>query len=241
MKIWRAESFEVTSLSGFSKKFVTNTFFNVLGRFWTFLVTLLLTPYILSRLNVADFGAWVLLTILISSFNLLDLGLGFAFVRYIAAYYTYEDYENINKVIFSGLAFYSLLGILGVSGGLLIERPLLQLLRITAAGNTYLLVLLTCAVANIGAMYLSVLKGMQRMDKQNSIEITMSVLNVVGTVCFLEAGFGIFGLALNALINAVLAIGLSFATVKRAVPKISLGWNFDGKLLREMFGYGLKI
>jgi O-antigen/teichoic acid export membrane protein len=124
---------------------------------------------------------------------------------------------------------------------LLIERPLLQLLRVTASSDTYLLVLLTCAATNIGGMYLSVLKGMQRMDKQNSIEITMSVLNVVGTVCFLEAGFGIFGLALNAFINAVMMIGLSFATVKRAVPKLSLGWYFDGKLLREMFGYGTKI
>jgi O-antigen/teichoic acid export membrane protein len=90
-------------------------------------------------------------------------------------------------------------------------------------------------------MYLSVLKGIQRMDKQNSIEIVLSVLNMVGTVCFLEAGFGISGLALNALINSVLAILIGFVSVKRAVPKISVGWNFDRRLLRDMFGYGLKI
>src|SRR5205823_2793289 len=54
-------------------------------------------------------------------------------------------------------------------------------------------------------------------------------------------GFGVFGLALNALINAVFGIVLSFTTVKRSIPKISLGWNFERKLLREMFGYGLKI
>src|SRR5437667_9300161 len=142
MKSLEAESVEITVSDDFSKKFVTNTFFNVLGRSWSFLINLLLTPYILSRLNVADFGAWVLLTILINSFNLLDLGLGFAFVRYIAAYDTYEDYENINKVIFSGLAFYGLLGIAGIGVGLLIQRPLLELLRITASNNTYLLVLL---------------------------------------------------------------------------------------------------
>lgn len=241
MKGLDAGSFQVTISGDFSKKFVANTFFNVLGRSWSFLINLLLTPYILSRLDVTGFGVWVLLTILINSFNLLDLGLGFAFVRYIAAYYACEDYENINKVVFSGLAFYTLLGVVGVGAGLLIERPLLHAVGITASHNTYLLVLLTCAVANISAMYLSVLKGMQRMDKQNAVEITMTVLNVIGTVCFLEAGFGIFGLALNALINAVLAIGLSFVIVKRAIPQISLGWNFDGELLKEMFNYGLKI
>src|SRR5437762_1666530 len=90
-------------------------------------------------------------------------------------------------------------------------------------------------------MFLSVFKGIQRMDKQNSIEITMSVLNVLGTVFFLESGFGMFGLALNALLNACLGMGLTFILLKRVVPMLSLGWNFDGDLLREMFGYGFKI
>src|SRR5260370_14500966 len=90
-------------------------------------------------------------------------------------------------------------------------------------------------------MFLSVLKGIQRMDKQNSIEVTMTVVNVLGTVFFLESGFGIFGLALNALVNACLMVCLIFATLKRVVPQVSIGWNFDDELLREMFGYGFKI
>src|SRR5215831_16479327 len=140
----QSSSEEVSFTENFSKKLITNTFFNVLGRSWSFLISLVLTPYILSRLNVADFGAWIILTILINSFNLLDLGLGFAFVRYIAAYYTYEDYPSINKVLFSGLAFYSVLGIVGVILGLLLEAPVVHLLRITPPGYSYLLVLLSC-------------------------------------------------------------------------------------------------
>src|SRR5205085_5327862 len=145
------------------------------------------------------------------------------------------------KVIFSGVAFYTLLGILGIGLGLVIERPLLELFRITNANSVYFLVLLTSAITNISAMFLSVFKGIQRMDKQNSIEITMSVLNVLGTVFFLESGFGMFGLALNALLNAFLGICLALILLKRVVPRFSLGWNFDRDLLREMFGYGFKI
>ncbi len=235
------ETLRVTFLGDFSKKLVTNTFFNVLGRSWSFLVNLLLTPYILSHLNVGDFGAWILLTIFVYSFSLLDLGLGSSFVKYISAYHTHEDYEHINKVIFSGLAFYSLFGILLVIAGLLIERPLLQLFRITGASDVYFLVLLTCAITNIGAMLLSVFKGIQRMDKSNSIEIKMSLVNAVGTVLFLEAGFGMFGLALNALINGVIALFVTAFALKRAIAKVSFGWNFDAKLLRDMFGYGMKM
>src|SRR5262249_47125678 len=107
-----AQSPPVTFLGEFSKKLVTNTFFNVLGRSWSFLVTLLLTPYILHHLDVRDFGVWVLLSVFTSSFNLLDLGLGSSFVKYISAYHTHEDYDRINEVLFSGLVFYGIFGVL---------------------------------------------------------------------------------------------------------------------------------
>jgi O-antigen/teichoic acid export membrane protein len=93
----------------------------------------------------------------------------------------------------------------------------------------------------MGAMLLSVFKGIQRMDKSNSIEIRMSLISVLGTVFFLETGYGMFGLALNAVVCALIAVALTGVTLKREVPKIRFAWNFDGKLLRDMFGYGFKI
>jgi O-antigen/teichoic acid export membrane protein len=231
----------VTFLGDFSKKLVTNTFFNLVGRCWSFAVTIVLTPFILSHLNVGDFGTWILLSVFISSFNLLDLGLGSSLVKYISEYYTYEDFERINRVVFSGLLFYGTFGILLVMLGLAVERPLFSLFHITAASEVYCVVLVSCALANIAAMLLSVLKGIQRMDKSNSIEIQLSLLNAVGTVLFLQAGWGMFGLAVNALINVCCALILTWWTVRRVVPRISIGWHFDAGLVKEMFVYGTKI
>src|SRR5215469_16336620 len=150
----------VTFLGEFSKKLVTNTFFNFLGRCWSFILTLLLTPYILSRLDVHDFGTWVLMTIFISAFNpgqvpLFDLG--GVFMKYISEYYTYEDYESINHVLICGLFFYGLFGVGLISLGLLLEHPLFRLLHISDGASTaYLLVLLASAVSNVSGMFLSV-------------------------------------------------------------------------------------
>src|SRR2546428_12823018 len=83
----------ITLQGEFSKKLVTNTFFNFLGRSWSFLIALLLTPYILAHLDVREFGTWVVLSIFISSYNLLDLGLGSSFVKYIAEYHTHDDFD----------------------------------------------------------------------------------------------------------------------------------------------------
>src|SRR5207248_11429001 len=94
-----AMSGNVTFLGDFSKKLVTNTFFNLLGRCWSFVLTLLLTPYILSHLGVRDFGTWALLSIFISPYFLLDFGLSSSLVMYISEYYTYDDDDRINRVL----------------------------------------------------------------------------------------------------------------------------------------------
>src|SRR5262245_29949908 len=120
----------ITFLGAFSKKLVTNTFFNFVGRCWIFLTTLLLTPYILKHINVHEFGVWVLLTIFTSSFNLLDLGMGAAFVKHVSEYYTRRDYDRLNKALFSGLIFYILFGLVLTLGGLALQGPLFRLFRI---------------------------------------------------------------------------------------------------------------
>ncbi len=231
----------ITFLGEFSKKLATNTFFNVLGRCWTFVITLLLTPYILSHLSVHEFGTWVLLSVFISSFNLLDLGLGSSFVKYISEYYTYQDYVRISRVLFSGLVFYGFFGVFLVLAGVILEKPLFGLFHISNASDAYFLILLACAVSNISMMFLSVFKGIQRMDKSNSLQIQISLLNAIGTVLFLEMGWGMFGLAANALINTCCALLLTWWAVRQTLPQVSIGWHFDGKLLREMFSYGLKM
>jgi O-antigen/teichoic acid export membrane protein len=225
----------------FSQKLVANTLFNLVGRFWSFLVALLLTPYILAHLDVREFGTWVALSIFINSFSLLDLGLGSAFVKHIAEYYAHNDFGRINGVLSSGLLFYGAIGIFQISIGLILEQPLFILFHVPKSSEAYFLVLMSCALSNVSVMFLSVFKGIQRMDKSSSLEIKMSIVNAAGTILFLNAGWGMRGLALNAFINACIAIPFTWWTLKRMLPMVSIRWNFDGQLVRNMFGYGIKL
>src|SRR5215831_16650809 len=205
---------KITFLGDFSKKLVTNTFFNFLGRCWSFVLTLLLTPFILSHLNIRDFGTWVLMSMFISAFNpgqvpLFDLG--GVFMKYISEYYTHEDYDRINRVLLCGLSFYLGFGIVLVLSGLVLQQTLFRLFHLSAAAaSAYLFVLLASATSNIAGMFLSVFRGIKRMDKSNSLEITLSLVNAAGTVGFLEAGWGVLGLAVNALLNSCFAVLLTW-------------------------------
>ncbi len=234
-------SHSVTFLGEFSKKLATNTFFNFVGRFWSFVVTLLLTPYILSRLSVTEFGVWVLLSVFVSSFNLLDLGLGSSFTKYVSQYHARRDDARINLVLFSGLLFYSVFGLGLVGVGVLLEPFLFAVFKIETVPGVFLLVLVSFALNNIALMLVSTLKGLQRMDQSNAVEIWMSVPNLVGTVLFLEAGMGMFGLAIHSVVLALLTLVAAWRRLRRVHLGLSISWRFDPAFVREMFGYGAKL
>src|SRR6185295_16641570 len=180
-------------------------------------------------------------TVFIGSSNLLDLGLGSSFVKFISAYHAHGDYERINKSIFSGFVFYGLFGCLLIAAGLIIREPLLAFFRIGDASEAYVMALFACAIQSVGAMVLSVYKGIQRMDKANSIEMRMLGVSALGSIFFLHSGYGLTGLTVNSLICSVVTLFVSWVSVRRAVPRVRLGFHFYGRLLKEMFSYGAKI
>jgi O-antigen/teichoic acid export membrane protein len=231
----------ITFLGGFSRKLIANTFFNFVGRFWSLAATLLLTPFIWRHLSAGEFGVWVLFTVFLESFSLLDFGLGSAFVKFISASYTHEEYDKINRVLFSGLVFYVVQGAALVGIGLAARGPLFAFFEISGAETAYSFALMACAIGNIGAMFMSVFRGVQRMDRSNAIEMAMSILNLVGTVTVLQLGWRLSGLALNALGVAVIGVAVASWSVKRSMPWISIAFRFDRDLMREMFAYGAQI
>jgi O-antigen/teichoic acid export membrane protein len=231
----------VTFLGSFSRKLIINTLFNFLGRSWSFAATILLTPLIYAHLTPGEFGVWILFSVFLESYTLLDLGLGAAFVKYISAFYTHEDYERINRVLFSGMLFYVLHGLLVVGLGLAAREWVFAFFNIQGAETAYLFALMASALGNFGVMFLSVFRGAQRMDKSNAIEMGLGVLNAIGVVVVLQLGLGLRGLAINAFFNTAFLAVVSWWSVKRAMPWVSLGFHFDGVLLREMFRYGAQI
>jgi O-antigen/teichoic acid export membrane protein len=142
------------------------------------------------------------------------------------------------------MVFYAVQGVLLVATGLAVQPVLfsiLQLADIAGAFDAYLFILIACAIGNFGMMFSSVFRGVQRMDRANAIDMAMSVINIAGTVVVLAAGFGLQGLALNAITNALLFVAISSYSIRRAIPAISLRYRLDGPLFKEMFTYGSQI
>ena len=90
----------------FSGKVIRNTLFNTLGHVWSMGIRFYLTPYVALSIGNDRYGIWGIVGILSGYFSLLDLGLSRSFDKYLAEYYTKQDYQSFNKVVSIGFLYY---------------------------------------------------------------------------------------------------------------------------------------
>ncbi|MCG8429582.1 MAG: oligosaccharide flippase family protein, partial [Candidatus Omnitrophica bacterium] len=107
----------------FSQKIIHNTFYNALGRMWTMLAAVALTPYIMHHIGVERFGIWAVVGVITGYFGLFDLGVGTSFIKYIAQYHASGDEESISRVVTAGCLFYFLFALLLIVASFFLVEP----------------------------------------------------------------------------------------------------------------------
>jgi O-antigen/teichoic acid export membrane protein len=229
-----------------AEKIIRNTFFNLTGKVWAGLVSFVLTPYIIHRIGIEKFGIWALVGVITGYFGMLDFGIGGSFIKYIAEFYTKKDYEKINQVVNTGIFFYFLFTLFIVTSFIFICKPLFILLKIplhlySEALFVFLLGVIIFGLYNILNAFSTVIDGLQRMDISNKVAIFISIPNIVGTVFFLEKGYGLPGLMVNNLIilviNSLVNIFISFKVLPELKFSLCL---FSREMLKRLFCFGYK-
>ncbi|MFQ5900252.1 MAG: flippase [Thermodesulfobacteriota bacterium] len=233
---------------GKSQKVIKNTIFNNIGYLLHLLIGLFLTPFIIHKLGVEQFGIWVLLEVIVIYLGLLDFtGIGGAFVKYIAEYHTKKDFENCNHVINLGWAYYTFFWIVIFLFVITFKKPLLNLFSFSpdlygTASFVFIGILLISFIRGSFAVFSSVLLGLQRMDITNIITVVTSIVNAVFVVLFLSSGYGLKGLVMSGLIVAILSSLLQVIFAYKVLPQIRFRpFSFNKAIFLKTFSYGSKI
>ena len=232
-----------------------NTAFNAAGRLWEAAVALVLTPYILTHMNYADWGLWSLVAVFTGYVALLDAGLSSGFARYVAEHAARCEDEELSSVVSTGFAFYAALGgLVAVLGwpvvDLLIDRvvpwfasaetmarsdpAVLGDLRFLLRGG-----LLLFFFNSLSTSFTAVPAGLQRMGITNAIGVAASVVKFAATVLFLESGFGVRGLLwANAVVTCVSGVATVVAAF-RIWPGLRVRASFVRyDTFRRLFAFG---
>jgi len=229
-------------------KLTKNTLFNVGGYSWGLLVSLGLTPYIISRLGIQYYGVWAIMGVVINYFSLLDIpSVGSSFVKYIAEFQAKKEFKSINAIIGLGLVYYFIFWMIISVVVFIFKHQIVGFFKmpVSLGSDIYFVlfgILTVTLIRGTFSVFRSVLLGLQRMDMTNMISIGTSLFLIAGTIIALEGGYGIKGLTINAIVVACLTVILqtAFALSLLSDKKLS-SFLFSKKLFNKTFAFGVKI
>ena len=230
-----------------SKKIIKNTLFNSAGFLWSYLLSFLLTPYIIHRIGIERFGIWAIANTAINFFIFLDLGIGSSFVKYIAEYNAKKEYKMVNQIINTGLVF-SLLFCAGIFIiFILLKSYIIGLLKFSPEIYEDVLfaffgILIVFIINYVFKVFKSTLYGLQRIDIVNMIFIVVSIPGTTGLILFLSHGYGLKGYVYNSILVALVTV-ISYAVCAyRIFPQMVIHPKFfSSKMFKRLWNFGFKV
>ena len=213
----------------------------------TVLVTVALTPFLVTHLGSAGFGVWSLLGLFITYVALIDLGMSGAVAKFIGELSPREQTKQINAMFASSMM---IVGIL--AGGAILLSLLLGRVMETSLGaiglfgaDAKLFLFGATALYSVGLIsngLLYVLLGLHRFDVANYIAALILSAQAVGTVVVLKAGFGLRGLIYLIVGTSVLSIVAYFIAARTLAPGLSFRWkDMHFQTIRKLMRLGIHL
>jgi len=220
-----------------------NTIISFLSQFLLMGIGIITTPYVVHKLGDSEYGIISIVMVFVGYLSFLDLGIGWAIIKFVAEYKAHENTDEIRKILQTSESVF-------LAGGLLV-------IIIISFFGKYLVLnvfnipehlegvsIVAFQVASIGflinmlaTVYGSVLLGYQRFDITNLIRVIYGIINIMGTVILLYFGFGLLGVIIWNFLVTILNFILVFVFAKRVEPQISMQPVFYKKTFKEIISF----
>ncbi len=222
-----------------------NTAWAVFGYFVSFGIPVLMTPYVVSKLGLPQYGVWVALSVLASWLGRFDLGIWSALAREVSERRARGDAEGLRTLGATWLLYDLLISSALCAAAVLAAPPLLRLFAIdpsVAGPSLWALMTIQAALSSVMRHFTYTLNGLQRVDRSQQVGLIAAPFWAAGMAAVLELGMGLTGLALNNVLFALLQIGVLAVLLRReGCPIALLPRSFRGRDLRGLLSTGLKL
>lgn len=205
---------------------------------------LVTVPIVIHHLGLDGYGIWNIVMTTATYMRFGSAGIKAAFQQYVAEATGNADYERANKLLSTGCAAMLVLSIAGLVPIAIFSRQLASLAGIppeflrSAAGAITVLALIML-MANVGAVFESIVAGGHRIDLVRKFTTLLTVLEAIAIVMVLYLGYGLFAMACVMGTSELVFIFCCYIASNRVVPQIQLGVQHMTKsVLYELFRFG---
>ena len=158
-------------------------------------------PFNTSHLGQSAYGLWVLAASITFYFSMLNLGYGYALVKYVAQFRAHRDAEGLNQVVSTMFVVFTGIGVITYALAVIIALNLQTLFNVrpeqVATGRTVLLAI--SAYIALGfpfSVFGALMNGFQRKYLNGIIGMSTSIIVAVVNVIVLLLGYGLVELVI---------------------------------------------
>ncbi len=216
------------STPAISEKIARNSASSVLRSVLSLPLAFFVVPFTLKSLGAEQYGIWALVGILSTYVRLGDFGVGTAVVKYVAEYHATQETHKINILASTAAGFYVLVAVVILMPLLTFRTAIVShLFNIPLAHFQIGVFVFSWAVLIHGFrlifnIYTHLLYGLQRIDLVQALTLIYVLLNNLGIVVALAAGYGLEGMIMaNALAAGVFGF-LSWVVTRRTYPALKM-------------------
>jgi len=206
------------------------------------LATLLLTPFLIQRLDPAQFGVWVLLKAILAYFQLLEFGIMPAVIRYVSLHNAKQERHEVESVLGAAMRLLLAVSVATVPLVALVAWLGPRVFNLPAGlepvfGPAVWLVGAAAIVAYYRRLLIATFQAYQRYDVLNACSTSSIVLGALATVYFVARGHGILTLIVILLVRTAVEALVELILIRRIFALRPSPWRTSREALKKITGY----
>jgi len=223
-----------------------NSFYNICGFSAQTIFMLIITPILISKMGVKQYGLWMIANSVLGAIGILDMGLGMGITKYVAQYVYQKDIQGLSSTVYGSLAFYLLISLILTFPLYSFMPNIVSFLKISPDNSVYAektlqIVAFGLIPALIIQAGLSILLGLQRFDIANVLSFGKSAATQINAlVIFLWHG-KIFEVLIGQVIILYFFAIIILLIAFRCLQKIGLIFYFSWRFGKSIFNFSSHI
>jgi len=225
-------------------KTLKNISYRFLAFLWPMIFSILITPVIVLKLGVKDYGIYIFVGTITGLLGLLDLGISYSVIKFLAEYNARKETEKIKRMIYSANSLFLLVGLLGLIISIFIFLSGHWLFASRLAGQEYYLTLFLLAGLNFffgsaSSLYTLVPDALQRYDISSKLNILQQTATSLFILILVLFGYKLIAIFSAQLILTVILVFVRWYYSVKILPLARYRLEWDGEEIKRCYRFGL--
>lgn len=220
-----------------------NVSYSFLGYCWPIIFSIFITPVVVHKLGVAEYGIYILLNTITAFLSLIDLGLGSSLIKYVSEYYATERFKELNILFDSSRTLYLFIGLIGLLTFCLIGRFGLVLFHVSSQSQIHYAPIFYMAglaffINALNYSYIVAPTALQRYDISTKLSLAQLTIFNLGTLFLVLMQFKLKAIfLLNVLLTGLFVLAYRHY-FKKLLPQIKLGYGWSRTEIKKAYSFG---